>query len=203
MVSDASEIGNSGVQCSAAVCLASPTIMTPPEFFHFCPRCGVRQASVPAGNPFLCGSCQLRYFFNPAVAAAVFIRRKSDGRILLIRRAKEPGLGKLAPPGGFIDFGETAEHAVAREVREEVGLELEGIAFLCSQPNAYLYAGLTYRVLDLFFVATASSENVVVDVHEVSGLDWYQPAQFQLDDLAFPSMKAAWQYWRSIPRDPA
>ncbi len=45
-----------------------------------------------------------------------------DGRILLIYRRNEPKGWAL--PGGFVDYGETVEHAVQREMMEETGLEL-------------------------------------------------------------------------------
>jgi len=97
-----------------------------------------------------CMACGFRLYFNPAVAVAVFVQ-DAAGRVLLIRRAKEPGAGKLAPPGGFIDVGERAEDAVHREVHEEVGLRLTDLRFLGSQPNEYLFGGVLYPVLDLFF----------------------------------------------------
>ncbi len=44
------------------------------------------------------------------------------GSILLIRRGKEPYINYWALPGGFVEYGETTEEAVRREVEEETGL---------------------------------------------------------------------------------
>ncbi len=48
-----------------------------------------------------------------------------DGQIVLIRRGNEPGKGKYALPGGFVEYGETLEACVVREVFEETGLRTE------------------------------------------------------------------------------
>src|ERR1700736_977069 len=47
-----------------------------------------------------------------------------DGRALLIRRGSEPLLGEWSIPGGTLELGETLEEGVARELREETGLEV-------------------------------------------------------------------------------
>ena len=47
-----------------------------------------------------------------------------DGRVLLICRGNEPGRGKWSIPGGAVELGETLAQAMAREVREECGLEV-------------------------------------------------------------------------------
>ena len=74
-----------------------------------------------------------------------------DGRVLLVRRAREPAAGTLDLPGGFIDFGETAEVALVRELREELDLAIEVLDYLGSYPNVYPYAGVRYHTLDLCF----------------------------------------------------
>ncbi len=53
-----------------------------------------------------------------------------DGRILLVKRGKEPYLGQWALPGGFLEYGESAETGVLREIKEETGIEAEIIELL-------------------------------------------------------------------------
>lgn len=48
-----------------------------------------------------------------------------NGKILLEKRRSEPGKGKWSVPGGLVELGESAEHAVIREVKEESGLDVE------------------------------------------------------------------------------
>ena len=57
-----------------------------------------------------------------AVAGIVF---DPEGRVLLVQRAKEPGLGLWTVPGGRLEGQETLAQGVAREVREETGLVVE------------------------------------------------------------------------------
>lgn len=47
-----------------------------------------------------------------------------EGRVLLIKRGKEPLKGRWLVPGGTVELGETLEDAIVREVREETGLEV-------------------------------------------------------------------------------
>ncbi|MCD6573183.1 MAG: NUDIX hydrolase [Thermoplasmata archaeon] len=46
-----------------------------------------------------------------------------NGKILLVKRKNEPFKGKWALPGGFVEYGETVEKAVLREVKEETGMD--------------------------------------------------------------------------------
>jgi ADP-ribose pyrophosphatase YjhB (NUDIX family) len=163
--------------------------MTPAELFRFCPRCGAaRQAETVGRVPLSCSACGLVYYFNPTVSAAAWIF-DADGRVLLLRRAHEPARGKFAIPGGFVDFGETAEAALRREVREEVGIDIDAIAFLTSLPNRYEYREVTYPVLDLVFTARAIDPASARPLDGAAGIEWRRPGEIDPEELAFPSMK--------------
>jgi len=62
---------------------------------------------------------------RPPVECAGALVRDEVGRLLLVRRGREPAAGLWSLPGGRIEPGETAAEAAAREVREETGLDVE------------------------------------------------------------------------------
>src|SRR5262245_15051464 len=149
--------------------------MRPAELFRFCPRCAApRPNDNHNQSPFRCGACALAYSFNPTVAAAAFVSDPA-GRVLFIRRAKEPSAGRLALPGGFVNFGESAEDGLRREVREEVGVEIDRLTFLGSFPNMYPYREVSYPVVDLYFTAMAVDPAAARPLDAVAGIEWRFP----------------------------
>lgn len=60
-----------------------------------------------------------------------------DNTILLIKRKNNPFKGKWALPGGFVEYGETTEKAVIREIFEETGLntKIKSLLGVYSDPN--------------------------------------------------------------------
>lgn len=55
-----------------------------------------------------------------------------EGKVLLVKRGREPFQGCYALPGGFVEYGENTENCVVREVKEETGLETEVVRLLGS-----------------------------------------------------------------------
>jgi ADP-ribose pyrophosphatase YjhB (NUDIX family) len=160
------------------------------QAFRYCPRCATE--ADPVGDiPFRCDQCGFAFFFGP-VTAVGGIMQDRQGNMLLIERGRDPGKGKYGLPGGFVDHHETAEGALRREVREEVGLEIETIQYLTTLPNQYNYQGLTAAVLDLFFVCHVESyDDIVADPHEVAQCWIGIPGDQQLNAMAFESNKLA------------
>ncbi len=166
--------------------------MHPINYFLHCPKCAQPLPEAGRAVHVTCRACGFVYYFNPSVSVAAFVS-DSEGRVLLIKRANDPGKGKLAPPGGFVDFGETAETAVRREIIEEVGLELSSLHYLCSNVNDYDYKGVTYSVLDLVFVAKAVNAHQAAALDDVESCVWLKPGEIRPEDLAFDSMRATFR----------
>lgn len=97
----------------------------PPD--SFCSRCGTQFEDV-ATYPRVCPNpdCRAETYANPVPVAVVLLPVSHDGRtgLLVIRRGIEPGKGKLALPGGFVDAGETWQRAAAREILEETHIQV-------------------------------------------------------------------------------
>lgn len=168
--------------------------MTAPiEFFRCCPKCGQPVRRVEK-NAIQCPACGFIYYFNPVLAVGALIVNRG-GQMLWIHRAKEPAKGKLGLPGGFADFGESAEEALRREVREEVNLEVDSVEFLCTCANQYLYEGVTYPVLDIFYAARACVAESAAALDDVESFCWLKPREVRPEAIAFPSVKVALTCW--------
>lgn len=172
--------------------------MKPVDLFRHCPQCG--QAHPAAGKaPFHCEACGFLFYFNPAIAVGAVLLAPDD-TVLLIRRAKDPHMGKLTVPGGFVDAGEVAEEALRREIREEVGMAVERLDYFCSLPNVYHYRGVTYQVLDFFFIGRVSSKTVQTDPGEVAEVCWLPKEQIVLEEIAFDSVREMLRRFLNPPK---
>ncbi|MFQ5976154.1 MAG: NUDIX domain-containing protein [Candidatus Hydrothermarchaeales archaeon] len=127
---------------------------------------------------------------RPAVTVDAIIEK--DGRILLIKRKNEPYRGRWALPGGFIEYGESAEDAIKREALEETNLKLELIGLM----GVYSEPGRDPRghVVSICFRAEGQGE-------EKSGSDAMDARLFKLEealkeDLAFDHEKILRDYAR-------
>jgi ADP-ribose pyrophosphatase YjhB (NUDIX family) len=114
--------------------------MTQEPAFRFCPACGgpLETRQLKAGDPsrLVCGRCGYIHYFDPKVAVGTVITT-ADDKIVLVRRAIEPGYGLWVFPGGYVDRGEEIKIAAIREAREEAGLDvrLDGLINIYSYPG--------------------------------------------------------------------
>src|SRR3954467_11610512 len=108
--------------------------------YQFCPRCGgpLERRVLKSSEPerLVCTRCGFVFYLDPKVAVGTIIR-DSHARIVLVRRAIEPGYGQWVFPGGYVDRGEEVTMAALREAREETGLEIR----LDRLINVYSYPG--------------------------------------------------------------
>ncbi|MEM3871833.1 MAG: nucleotide sugar dehydrogenase [Nitrososphaeria archaeon] len=74
-----------------------------------------------------------RRYYNPAVAVNAIIEK--DESIFLVKRSIEPFKGLWSLPGGFIEYNETVEEALVREVEEETGLKIKPIRVVSVYSN--------------------------------------------------------------------
>lgn len=101
----------------------------------FCSRCGTKTVFDKTENAAVCPTCHYRQYprVQPCVIVAITKTENGKKQLLLAKdkRAKLPFHSLIA---GFVEAGETLEHAVLRETYEETGLKLKNIHYLGSQP---------------------------------------------------------------------
>jgi ADP-ribose pyrophosphatase YjhB (NUDIX family) len=92
----------------------------------FCSYCGTAYTP-PLAYPRSCASCKTQVWANPTPVSVVLLPVLQGGRtgLLVIRRGIQPGLGKLALVGGFLEEHETWAEGGARELHEETGATID------------------------------------------------------------------------------
>lgn len=108
-----------------------------------------------------------------------------EGEILLVRSYKWGS--KYTVPGGHIELGERSETAVKREVKEEVGLEVEPVRLLLVQEAIYPADYIKHEhYIFLDYLCRASSSEVKLDEKEIQEYLWTTPSDaLQLDLESF------------------
>ncbi len=141
----------------------------------FCGRCGKANGLSEAGHSRTCKNAECGHQTFPRTdPAVIMIVRKlfDDGieRCLLGRQASWPE-GVYSTLAGFVDPGETLEQAVVREVMEEAGVPVTDVRYIASQPWPFPSS------IMLGFLATATSEEILVDEDELQEARWFSRAE--------------------------
>ncbi|MFJ2028986.1 NAD(+) diphosphatase [Streptosporangium sp. NPDC087985] len=136
---------------------------------EFCPRCGSRTEVRAGGHVRVCPNDGSQHFPRVDPAVIMLVHDEED-RCLLARGPQWPE-GRLSVLAGFVEPGESLEHAVAREVVEEVGVHVTDPRYLGSQPWPFP------RSLMLGFFARATSTEFVLDPEEIAEARWFSRAE--------------------------
>jgi NAD+ diphosphatase len=130
-----------------------------------CPRCGEPTQRIENEWGKRCGRC--RYEHYPHLHPCVIVLVRDGDRVLLARKAGWAP-GRYALVAGFVDNGESLECCVQREVREEVGVEVDDIQYVGSQNWPFP------SQLMVGFVARYAGGDVTVDAEELEDARWFR-----------------------------
>lgn len=130
----------------------------------FCGRCGTPTEIASGERAMRCPSCALLAFPRLAPAVITLISRGDEALLARGRTFPMPMYSCIA---GFVEPGENLEHAVRREVMEEVGVELGPIRYVGSQPWPFPHS------LMIGFRAEWAARDIVIDDHEIVDAQWF------------------------------
>jgi len=167
----------------------------------FCSRCGAPTEPETAGHSRRCTVDGSEHFprCDPAV---IMVVTDCDDRCLLARNAQWPK-GRVSVLAGFVEPGESAEQAVAREVHEETGVVVSTVTYAGSQPWPMPHN------LMLGFRAEAVGTDITVDAEEIEEAAWYSRADLRAalasgelimpPSLSIPRWLIATRYGPALP----
>jgi 8-oxo-dGTP diphosphatase len=157
------------------------------EAFRFCTYCGggLSRAAAP-GRMQSCDRCGAVVFHAAKPTASGVVLNEQD-EVLLVRRRNRPYHGWWDIPGGFVDFGETPEMAVVRELNEETGLNVRPLQSLGVWQHRYQRReGWDLNLCTFFVVEATGGELQAGD--DAAAVAWFRLSELPTR-LAWPSMQ--------------
>ena len=134
----------------------------------YCSRCGHESEPTEAGWKRQCPHCHTEHFPRTDPVAIMLV---TYGDKCLLGRSVNFPEGLYSNLAGFIEPGETIEQGCAREIMEEVGLELDGIKIIGNQPWP------NPSQLMVAMIATAKDDKLTLDPNEVLSAFWFTKDQ--------------------------
>jgi NAD+ diphosphatase len=131
---------------------------------QFCGRCGTLNEDPATDRSKRCPECGLTAYPRLAPAVIVLVKRGDE---ILLGRSPHFVPGMYSTLAGFVEPGETLEHAVAREIEEEVGVRVKNIRYFGSQPWPFPNS------LMVGFLAEWESGEIEIDGEEIEDAGWF------------------------------
>ena len=158
---------------------------------NFCMKCGntLQMKTRFGANRPTCTSCNYTHFFDPKVAAAMWLM--DQNKLLLVKRAVEPEKGLWTLPGGFVDAWEHPADTAVRECLEETGLKVQAVKMIDLVTTNYDSKGNGFII---FYTGKILSGRIK------AGDDADDVAWFDINDLptiAFDATKSIIKNWKN------
>ena len=131
---------------------------------RYCGRCGTATEPHPSERSRVCPGCGMVHYPRLAPAVMALVRRGDE---LLLARSPHFPEGMFSALAGFVEPGESLEQTLAREVREEVGIEITNVRYFGSQPWPFPNS------LMIGFVADYAGGRIVLQPEEIEAADWF------------------------------
>jgi NAD+ diphosphatase len=132
---------------------------------RFCGECGSPMEPKQDERALSCTGCENIVY--PKISPAIIVAILSKDKILLAKGANFRG-GFYSLVAGYADIGESLEEAVAREAKEEVGLDLKNIRYYGSQPWP-----LSGSMMIGFVAEADDHQSIKIDQKEIADAGWY------------------------------
>ena len=139
---------------------------------QYCGRCGTRAVHDPNERMMHCPKCGNMIF--PRVMPSVIVAVTNGDKVVLTQYNR-PGAQRTALVAGFVEFGETVEQTVHREVREELGLEVTDLHYYKSQPWGISGGG----VMMGYWCRVDGDDTITLDRFELADAAWVSRAELQ------------------------
>lgn len=147
-----------------AAAVRAVQIATFADTHRFCGRCATPTVPLVGERALRCPACELTSYPRISPVVIVLVRRGEQALLARSPRFPQPFYSTIA---GFVEAGETLEEALAREVREEVGVEIGEIRYFGSQPWPFPHQ------LMIGFTAEWAGGEIAVDGVEIDDAQWF------------------------------
>ncbi len=155
--------------------------------FRYCPACAAELDAADPDGGGRCPNCERSWYRNssPTVGAAIV----HNGSALATVRGREPEKGRLDVPGGFLGPGEHPLDGLRREVKEELGINVDATVEDCISMAIHRYGTEGDFVLALGFKSSVSGEPSMSDLtgsDDVAEVRWVSAEELEDLDFAWP-----------------
>ena len=151
-----------------AIAARAVQLITWDRTHQYCGHCATPTQQHPAERTKRCPNCNLRQYPRLSPAVIMLVYRGED---ILLARAPRFKEGMYSVLAGFVEPGESLEETVAREVKEEVNINIKNIRYFGSQPWPFPDS------LMVGFTAEYASGEIVPEPTEIEAADWFHKSK--------------------------